>query len=106
MNDFVVTTLTETPENVHTLAEGVYFMKHGHDVISITQHRGINVVHQYDLRGPESDEFYETVTIEWMGEECPFNTVDDAREWIDDEVDCDPDHDPVREWGITSSRAV
>lgn len=106
MNDFIVTTLTETPENVHTLAEGVYFMRHGHAVISIREYRGIKIVHQYDLRGPECDEFYEMVTVEWHGEECSFNTTDDAADWIEDELNTDPHHDPIREWGIGRNRAA
>jgi hypothetical protein len=106
MTSFTVTTLAEEPANVHTLTEGVYFVRHGHAVISIHSYRGVNVVQQYDNRGPESDEFYDLVTVEWHGEECVFNSTDDARDWIDSELDTDYDHDPVREWGTYRNRAA
>jgi hypothetical protein len=39
------------------------------------------------------------MTVEWHGETCDFNTVQDAKDWIDEEMDTDFDHDPIREWG-------
>jgi hypothetical protein len=91
-----IATLETIPANVRSLNAGLYFVQHGTAVICITEHRGVNVVHQYDSRGPEHDMFYDFVTIEWKGEECDFNTVDDARRWIDSELDTDED-DYVRD---------
>lgn len=94
-------TLTSKPSNVHALDAGLYFVEHGNSVICIIEHQGVKVVHQYDKRGPSHDMYYEFITIEWHGAELDFNTVDDARNWIDDELDIDVGFSPMSEWGLT-----
>lgn len=69
--------------------------------ISLIEHHGVTITHQYDVRGPQHDDFYDLVTAELDGEECDFNTVEDAIRWIDEQLDCLPrcfreDHDEHR----------
>lgn len=59
----------------------------GNAAITIIEHEGVSIVHQYDVRGPQHDDFYDLVTVELDGEECTFNTIDDARAWIDEQLD-------------------
>jgi hypothetical protein len=77
-----------------------------HAVLDLIDYRGVTVSRQYDERGPSSDWFYYVVTVEMGGEEFDFNSVTDARRWIDGELDTDHGFDPMREWGITASRAI
>lgn len=101
-------TLTSEPSNVHALDAGLYFIAPINDgnsnsnaVICIIEHQGVKVVHQYDKRGPSHDMYYEFITVEWHGAELDFNTVDDARNWIDSELDIDVGFDAQAEWGLT-----
>lgn len=103
-------TLTSEPSNVHALDAGLYFVEQGNSVICIIEHQGVKVVHQYDKRGPSHDMYYEFITVEWsatngssfaQGAELDFNTIDDARNWIDAELDIDVGFDAQAEWGLT-----
>jgi len=64
-------------------------------MIQITTHRNIIITTETDTRGAD---YGESITVEWHGETCDFNTVAEARNWIDSELDTDYDHDPVLEW--------
>lgn len=59
----------------------------GNAAITLIEHFGVTIAHQYDVRGPQHDDFYDLVTAELDGEECTFNTIDDARRWIDGQLD-------------------
>jgi len=90
-------TLIAEPANAHQLEAGLYFIPAHHYALVITQHEGVNVVLQYDTRGPASDFYFHLVTVEWHGRELEFNEVDDARNWIDGEL-ADFGFDPAMEW--------
>lgn len=75
----------------------------GFNAITILDHYGVSIVHQYDVRGPQHDDFYDIVTAELDGEECTFNTVDDARAWISEQLDVpaeDDDEHRLRSWQL------
>lgn len=74
----------------------------GFNAITIFEHNGVSIVQQYDVRGPQHDAFYELITVELDGEECTFNSLDDACDFIDEVLDCvsPEEHDPAREWGL------
>jgi hypothetical protein len=76
-----------------------------HAVLDIFEHSGVRIARQYDSRGPLSDWFYYVVTIEVGGKDFDFNSVADARRWIDSELHTDRDFDAMREWGIGRARA-
>jgi len=54
--------------------------------INIVEHHGLLIVHQWDKRGPNSDFWYDIVTVELDGTPCSFNTLDDAYTWINNEL--------------------
>ena len=64
--------------------------------IKVELHRGVMIVVETDTRGAD---YGESVKVEWHGRDCDFNTVEDAQEWIDGELDTDFGFDPIREWG-------
>lgn len=79
---------------------------HGDAAIAIIEHHGINIVHQYDVRGPEHDAFYDMVTMIFDGEECDFNTVDDAINYINRELDIPADEDENEEHRLRSYQLI
>ncbi len=62
----------------------------------IIEYRGFDIVHQFDARGPQHEDFYSIVTLDYRGEECDFNSVSDAARWIDDQLEL-TDEDPNAE---------
>ncbi len=71
--------------------------------ISLIEHYGVMITHQYDVRGPQHDDFYDLVTLEFDGEECTFNTVDDACSWLDEQLDVlgeDHEEHRLRSWQL------
>jgi hypothetical protein len=68
-------------------------------------HRGYIVTHEDDVRGPSHDEYYEAIGIKINGSplrgptgvELDFSSVDDAREWIDDQLNGDAPFDDNEE---------
>ena len=71
--------------------------------LKFVYHRHVRIAVETDRRGTE---YGECITVEWHGEACDFNTVEDAKAWIDSELDTDYGFDPIREYGIGASRAV
>lgn len=65
------------------------------------KHHGYVIVHEYDVRGAE---WGESFTIDGIDGE--FNSLDDARDWIDEELDVDTEFDAAREWGLRSHQLV
>lgn len=69
----------------------------GDAAISLIEHHGVMITHQYDVRGPHHDDFYDLVTADFDGEECSFNTVEDACAWISEQLGVPAeDHDEHR----------
>ena len=76
---------------------------HGDAAISLIEHYGVMITHQYDVRGPQHDDFYDLVTLEFDGEECTFNTVEDACSWLDEQLDVlgeDHEEHRLRSWQL------
>jgi len=71
--------------------------------ISLIEHHGVMITHQYDARGPQHDGFYDLVTLEFDGEECTFNSVEDACSWLDEQLDVpaeDHEEHRLRSWQL------
>jgi hypothetical protein len=68
----------------------------------IIPYRGFDIVHQFDARGEDGENYYSIVTVDFRGEECDFNTVEDAERWLDEQVDGTENNDEhrLRSWEL------
>lgn len=55
----------------------------GNDHLVLVEFGDFEIAHQSDARG--GDWAYEAVTVEIGGEECSFNSIDEAMDWIEGE---------------------
>lgn len=60
-------------------------------------YRGMTIRYAVHEDGPE---YGESVIVPHNDVDCDFNTIADAKEWIDEQLDTeDEDFNPRREWG-------
>lgn len=59
----------------------------GNAAITIIEHEGVSIVHQYDVRGPQHPDFYDTFTYILDGVEYSAASLDEAYDGIDNMLD-------------------
>lgn len=92
--------------NPHTLPAGFHDDPFDSNAaINITDYEGVLIAHQWDKRGPDSDFWYDLITIEIDGEEHQFNCLDDAHAFIREYLDLgdvaeDHEEHRLRSWQL------